>query len=94
MQDTILKDGGGHKPAYNLRTLSRALEYAVVNGRDYGMHQALYDGFAMSFLTQLDSSSARKMEALLQKHLLRGQTLTVSVLLYTFDDFIVTNIVY
>ena len=67
--DTTLQDGAGHKPTYNLRTLSRALEYAARASAVYGLQRSLYDGFAMSFLTQLDPNSAATMEALMQKHL-------------------------
>lgn len=36
-QDTTLQDGAGHKPAYNLRTLCRALEYAAAATPVYGL---------------------------------------------------------
>jgi midasin len=67
--DTTLQDGAGHKPTYNLRTLSRALEYAARASAVYGLQRALYDGFAMSFLTQLDPASNEIMEKLMLKHL-------------------------
>lgn len=65
-----MQDGAGHKPAYNLRTLSRALEYAATVSPVYGMQRALYDGFAMSFLTQLDPESTPILEKLLLQHIL------------------------
>ena len=77
LQDANLQDGAGHKPAYNLRTLSRALEYASSFIPVYGLHKALYDGFAMAFLTQLDAGSMPKLEALIQQHLLGGGSLKV-----------------
>ncbi len=46
-------DGAGQKPAYNLRTLSRSLDYARGAAASYGMQRALYDGVAMAFLTQV-----------------------------------------
>ena len=46
-------DGAGQKPAYNLRTLSRALDYARGAAPSYGMQRALYDGVSMAFLTQV-----------------------------------------
>ncbi len=70
--DATLQDGAGHKPAYNLRTLSRALEYAAACIPVYGLHKALYDGFSMSFLTQLDPESAARLEGLMRTHLLGG----------------------
>lgn len=36
-QDAMLQDGAGHKPAYNLRTLCRALEYAAQATPTYGL---------------------------------------------------------
>lgn len=71
-QENRLVDGAGQKPAYNLRTLSRALHYARAATPLYGMQRALYDGAAMAFLTQLAPSSAPRMEALIAKHLLPG----------------------
>ena len=67
--DTKLQDGAGHKPTYNLRTLSRALEYVARASPLYGLQRALYDGFAMSFLTQLDPASTVIMERLMLQHL-------------------------
>lgn len=69
-QDATLQDGAGHKPAYNLRTLCRALEYTAAATPTYGLLRALWDGFAMSFLTQLDPGSGAKLERLMQQHLL------------------------
>jgi hypothetical protein len=71
-QDQTLTDGAGQRPAYSLRTLCRALDYARRAAPLYGLQRALYDGAAMSFLTQLSPESAPRMEALLQQHLLPG----------------------
>lgn len=65
-------DGAGSKPSYSLRTLCRALEYARVALSVYGLQRALYDGFAMAFLTQLHDGSAPRVEALLRIHFLGG----------------------
>lgn len=65
-------DGAGQKPAYNLRTLARALDYARAAAPSYGLQRALYDGAAMAFLTQLAPGSAPRMEALIAKHLVPG----------------------
>lgn len=69
-QEAHLQDGAGHKPAYNLRTLCRALEYAASATPTYGLQRSLWDGFAMSFLTQLDPPSGARLERLMQQHLL------------------------
>lgn len=70
-------DGAGSKPAYNLRTLSRALQYARAALPQYGLQRSLYDGCAMTFLTQLHPSSAPAMERLLQMHILAGASVKV-----------------
>ena len=69
-QDRSLVDGGGAKPAYNLRTLCRALEYARAALPVYGLQRSLYDGCAMAFLTQLAPGAAPALERLLQAHIL------------------------
>lgn len=74
LQDTNLADGAGLKPSYNLRTLCRALDYARAALPVYGLQRAVYDGFAMSFLTQLQADSAARMDALLRHHFLPGTT--------------------
>ena len=71
-QDTNLIDGAGSKPSYSLRTLCRALEYARVALPVYGLQRALYDGFAMAFLTQLHDGSSPRVESLLRHHFLGG----------------------
>ena len=79
-QESTLQDGAGHKPAYNLRTLCRALEYAAHATPTYGLQRSLWDGFAMSFLTQLDPGSGARLEKLMQQHLLgSGTSLKVCV---------------
>lgn len=52
-QDGRLTDGAGHRPAYSLRTLCRALDYARRAAPAYGLTRALWDGLSMSFLTQV-----------------------------------------
>ena len=75
-------DGAGSKPAYNLRTLCRALEYARTVLPVYGLQRALYDGCSMAFHTQLAPSSAPVMEGLLQTHILGpGTKMKVRVLM-------------
>ena len=73
-QDRSLVDGGGAKPAYNLRTLCRALEYTRAALPMYGLQRALYDGCAMTFLTQLAPAAAPALERLLQAHILGAGT--------------------
>lgn len=40
-QEATLQDGAGHKPAYNLRSLCRALEYAARATPTYGLQASL-----------------------------------------------------
>ncbi|WAR08077.1 MDN1-like protein [Mya arenaria] len=51
-----LTDGTGHPPHYSLRTLCRALRFAALNSCG-SVPRSLYEGFCLSFLTQLDRSS-------------------------------------
>lgn len=71
-QESALSDGSGQRPCFNLRTLCRALDYARTAAPSYGLQRAMYDGFAMAFLTLLDPTSALRMEGLMLKHLLPG----------------------
>eukprot|EP00958_Prasinococcus_capsulatus_P008905 scaffold874_cov380-Prasinococcus_capsulatus_cf.AAC.29 len=72
--DERLLDGTNQKPQYSLRTLTRALQYVDEATPTYGLQRALWDGFAMSFLTLLQDESRPAMEALLRKHLLQLPT--------------------
>jgi midasin len=78
-QEARLTDGAGHRPAYSLRTLCRALDYARRAAPAYGLTRALWDGLSMSFLTQLSPAAAPKLSALLQKHLLPAGTSSLKV---------------
>ena len=66
-----LSDGAA-PPPYNLRTLTRALQYTVHAAPVHGVARALYDGFSMCFVSMLDGGSARKVDALILEHILRG----------------------
>lgn len=60
-----LTDGAGARPAYSLRGLCRALDYAARLTPSYGLQRSLYDGFSMAFKTQLNPESEARLEALL-----------------------------
>ncbi|XP_051781409.1 midasin isoform X2 [Erpetoichthys calabaricus] len=66
-----LVDGTGHKPHYSLRTLCRALRFAAGNPCR-SSQRSLYEGFCLSFLTQLDRSSYPIVQKLICKHILGG----------------------
>ncbi|XP_057678283.1 midasin isoform X2 [Corythoichthys intestinalis] len=68
-----LVDGTGHKPHYSLRTLCRALKYVAANPCRI-VQRSLYEGFCLSFLTQLDRVSYPVVHTLVCKHILKGNT--------------------
>ncbi|XP_061563343.1 midasin [Cololabis saira] len=68
-----LVDGTGHRPHYSLRTLCRALKY-VASNPCHSVQRSLYEGFCLSFLTQLDRSSHPLVQKLVCQHILMGNT--------------------
>uniref|UniRef100_A0A7N8X771 Midasin n=1 Tax=Mastacembelus armatus TaxID=205130 RepID=A0A7N8X771_9TELE len=68
-----LVDGRGHRPHYSLRTLCRALKYVAENPCS-SVQRSLYEGFCLSFLTQLDRSSYPLVQKLVCQHILMGNT--------------------
>ncbi|XP_048386295.2 midasin [Stegostoma tigrinum] len=66
-----LMDGTGHRPHYSLRTLCRALKFAALNSCN-NVQRSLYEGFCMSFLTQLDRVSHPIVEKLICCHIIRN----------------------
>ncbi|XP_041660686.1 midasin isoform X2 [Cheilinus undulatus] len=68
-----LVDGTGHRPHYSLRTLCRALKYVAANSCN-SVQRSLYEGFCLSFLTQLDRSSHPLVQKLICQHILMGNT--------------------
>ena len=68
-----LRDGTNHKPHYSLRTLCRALMHAQWTRPIYGP-RALFDGFCVSFLTQLDFRSYGLMLSNIKKLFPHEQT--------------------
>ncbi|XP_056150027.1 midasin [Lampris incognitus] len=66
-----LVDGTGHRPHYSLRTLCRALNYVAANPCR-SVQRSLFEGFCLSFLTQLDRSSHPLVQKLVCQHILGG----------------------
>ncbi|XP_072559009.1 midasin isoform X3 [Paramormyrops kingsleyae] len=64
-----LVDGTGNRPHYSLRTLCRALKY-VAGNPCHNAQRSLYEGFCLSFLTQLDRSSHPVVQKLVCQHIL------------------------
>lgn len=56
----------GNAPHYSLRTLCRALT-AAAKAKCGTVARSLFEAFCLSFLTQLDSSSHPKVEAMIAK---------------------------
>ncbi|XP_033739322.1 midasin-like [Pecten maximus] len=73
-----LTDGTGHKPHFSLRTLCRALRYSSRNPCGLVL-RSLFEGFCLSFLTQLDRASHPLVEKLVCRHIL-GKTNITSLL--------------
>ncbi|KAH8594855.1 hypothetical protein B0O99DRAFT_661844 [Bisporella sp. PMI_857] len=63
-------DGANQVPHFSLRTLTRVLSYVTEIAPSYGLRRALYEGFAMGFLTLLDRESEKLLEPLINHHLL------------------------
>ncbi|XP_061668786.1 midasin isoform X2 [Syngnathoides biaculeatus] len=68
-----LVDGIGNRPHYSLRTLCRALKYVAANPCR-AVQRSLYEGFCLSFLTQLDRVSHLMVQKLVCQHVLKGNT--------------------
>ena len=67
-----IADGSNHKPHFSMRTLARALTFAADLSSTYSLRRALWEGCLMAFTMALDSASAPKVTALVQRHILAG----------------------
>lgn len=65
-------DGTDTAPHYSMRTLTRALSFAVDTIRLFGLRRALWEGCLMTFAMSLEKTSYEKARALCQQHLLSG----------------------
>jgi midasin len=65
-----LVDGANQVPHFSLRTLTRVLSYVTEIAPLYGLRRALYEGFAMGFLTLLNRESEKMLMPLINHHLL------------------------
>jgi midasin len=70
---------GASAPAFNLRSLARALQYAAYAAPLHGLQRALFDGFAMAFKAMLDEEGSALVDGLILKHVLRGRPLPKSL---------------
>jgi midasin len=69
-EEKRLVDGANQVPHFSLRTLTRVLSYVIEIAPSYGLRRALYEGFAMGFLTLLDRQSEKMLTPLINHHLL------------------------
>ncbi|CAO3588237.1 unnamed protein product [Absidia cylindrospora] len=69
-QQHKLVDGANQRPHFSIRTLSRALTYVTQIYSTYGLRRSLYEGFCMTFLTQLNKESETLMQKLILKTIL------------------------
>lgn len=68
--DGRLADGANQKPHFSLRSLTRTIKYAIDIAPLYGLRRALYEGFTMSFSTQLNTESEVLLMPLIHHHVL------------------------
>lgn len=78
-----LVDGANQIPHFSLRTLTRVLSYAIEIAPSYGLRRALYEGYAMGFLTLLNRESERMLVPLINHHLLESHGNAQSLLAQT-----------
>ncbi|KAI8815825.1 uncharacterized protein EV422DRAFT_572412 [Fimicolochytrium jonesii] len=77
----IVYDGADHRVHYSMRTLARALTFAVgtiVKGI-WGLRRGLWEGCCMTFGTGLGDASREKMEAVLRETVGKGVNLNRGV---------------
>ncbi|KAJ9076840.1 AAA ATPase midasin [Entomophthora muscae] len=67
----MIADGANQTPHYSIRTLSRALSHVRHTGQMYPLRRALYEGFCMTFATQLTKEGCHTVTELIKTHLLR-----------------------
>ena len=67
-----LTTGTGERPTFSLRTLCRALRVANRNPCS-NVPRSLYEGFSLSFLTELDRDSHAYLKELLEKYIMVGR---------------------
>ncbi len=65
-----LVDGSNFAPHYSMRTLARALTFAVEVSPIFGLRRALWEGCLMTFTMSLDAESSKKAKAVISRHLL------------------------
>ncbi|KAG0149859.1 hypothetical protein CROQUDRAFT_39244 [Cronartium quercuum f. sp. fusiforme G11] len=70
-QSGQVADGTNSPPHYSMRTLSRALTFAVDISASFTLRRALVEGFLMSFVTTLDAQSSQKVSSVIDQNLVK-----------------------
>lgn len=70
-----LADGTNQPPHYSMRTLTRALVFAVDHVGIFGLRRAILEGLLMTFTMLLDDKSASVVHALLERYVLGGASI-------------------
>ena len=73
LAESTLLDGANQRPQYSLRTLCRALHYAASALPSYGLERSLWDGFHMTFVTQLQQKHQPAVEQLMCTHFMTAK---------------------
>ncbi|XJO73933.1 hypothetical protein BDV3_004832 [Batrachochytrium dendrobatidis] len=68
----ILFDGADQRVHISMRTLTRALSYAIYIAPMYGIRRSLYEATYMTFMTGLGAESRQKVSTFLRKSILNG----------------------
>ncbi|KAL7420043.1 AAA ATPase midasin [Cryptotrichosporon argae] len=63
-------DGSNVAPHYSMRTLARALMFAVQAAPLFGLRRGLWEGALMAFTMSLDAASARRAHEVCEQHVL------------------------
>lgn len=63
-------DGSHAAPHYSMRTLARALSFAVETAPLFGLRRGLWEGCLMAFAMSLDAASAKVAHEVCEQHLL------------------------
>lgn len=63
-------DGSNTAPHFSMRTLARALVFALDTAPLFGLRRALWEGCLMAFTMSLDLSSAKRAHEVCERHLL------------------------
>ena len=63
-------DGSNVAPHYSMRTLARALSFAVETAPLFGLRRGLWEGCLMAFTMSLDTTSIKHAQEVCERHLL------------------------